>query len=131
MMAADAPTMFPITSHRRKKSLTTPPPYSPPPSKQVMLLTHSFDKEHVTPDHINMPVKYTAYNVLCTSLFLLTEEGEVTVMDIETGSVIASVTNAASGSQELPQRIRGIDVNVIAGKEIVVTSREGLLRGSL
>jgi hypothetical protein len=128
MLAADAPTLLPS---RRKSSHNTILPYSPPQDRRVMLLTHSFDKEHVTSDNINMPVKYTAYNVLCTSLFLLTEEGEVTVMDIETGSVIASVTNAATGSQDLPQRIRGIDVNVIAGKEIVVTSREGLLRGSL
>jgi len=132
MIAADTPAHFSTTNtSRRKKSLTIQPPYSPPASKRVMLLTHSFDKEHVTSDNINMPVKYTAYNVLCNSLFLLTEEGEVTVMDIETGSVIASVTNAASSSQDLPPRIRGIDVNVIAGKEIVVTSREGLLRGSL
>ncbi|KAG2172467.1 hypothetical protein INT44_006640 [Umbelopsis vinacea] len=128
MLAADVPTLLPT---RRKASHGTSLPYSPPQDRRVMLLTHSFDKEHVTSDNANMPVKYTAYNVLCTSLFLLTEEGEVTVMDIETGSVIASVTNAASGSQDLPQRIRGIDVNVIAGKEIVVTSREGLLRGSL
>ncbi|KAG2180874.1 hypothetical protein INT43_008454 [Umbelopsis isabellina] len=127
MLAADAPTLFPA----RRKKTNTILPYSPPQDKRVMLLTHSFDKEHVTSENIDMPVKYTAYNVLCTSLFLLTEEGEVTVMDIETGSVIASISNAASGSQDMPQRIRGIDVNVIAGKEIVVTSREGLLRGSL
>lgn len=29
-----------------------------------------------------------------------------------------------------PQRqVRGIDVNVVGGREIVVTSRQGLLRG--
>ncbi|KAI9304625.1 hypothetical protein BJ944DRAFT_266565 [Cunninghamella echinulata] len=82
-------------------------------------------------------VKYTAYNVLCTSLFLLTEDGMVTVLDIETGKVTGTIDNvAATTSTTTPNgielsntcKIRGIDVNVVAGNEVVVTSREGLLR---
>ncbi|CAO3613326.1 unnamed protein product [Cunninghamella echinulata] len=82
-------------------------------------------------------VKYTAYNVLYTSLFLLTEDGMVTVLDIETGKVTGTIDNVAAATStttssgiELSNtcKIRGIDVNVVAGNEVVVTSREGLLR---
>lgn len=99
-------------------------PYSPPPeeesSNKSVLLSHTFDKG----DQDVIPVKYTAYNVLHTSLFLLTEDGKVTVMDIETGEVNGTVDNVAEHI-----RVKGIDVNVIGGKEVVVTSKEGLLRG--
>ncbi|GAA5798917.1 hypothetical protein EDC94DRAFT_587154 [Helicostylum pulchrum] len=98
-------------------------PYSPPNQFKSMLLSHTFDKDDQ--DSI-IPVKYTAYNVLYTSLFLLTEDGKVTVMDIETGKITGIVENVASGSL---QQVRGIDVNVIGGREVVVTSKEGLLRG--
>lgn len=81
-------------------------------------------------------VKYAAYNVLCTSLFLLTEDGMVTVLDIETGKVTGTIDNVAASSSitlggfdlSNTRKIRGIDVNVVAGNEVVVTSREGLLR---
>lgn len=99
-------------------------PYSPPKGFQSMLLSHTFDRED---DHDEfIPVKYTAYNVLYTSLFLLTEDGKVTVMDIETGKITGTVENVAANAL---QQVRGIDVNVIAGREVVVTSKEGLLRG--
>lgn len=103
-------------------------PYSPPIGFQSMLLSHTFDKEEEEGGDDNMiPVKYTAYNVLYTSLFLLTEDGKVTVMDIETGKITGTVQNVAA--TESQNQVRGIDVNVIAGKEVVVTSKEGLLRG--
>lgn len=98
-------------------------PYSPPKKFQSMLLSHTFDKDDQ--DEF-IPVKYTAYNVLYTSLFLLTEDGKVTVMDIETGKITGTVENVAAHTL---QQVRGIDVNVIAGREVVVTSKEGLLRG--
>ncbi|KAI8099443.1 uncharacterized protein BX664DRAFT_272683 [Halteromyces radiatus] len=107
-------------------------PFSPP--KPSMLLAHAFDKPANGMDDV-MTVKYTAYNVLYTSLFLLTEDGKVTVMDIETGQVTGTIDNVAAMAMTNGQmdrtrsgRIRGIDVNVVAGREIVVTSREGLLR---
>ncbi|KAI8888820.1 hypothetical protein K501DRAFT_240008 [Backusella circina FSU 941] len=104
-------------------------PYSPPVDFESMILTHTFGKCEDEDPFI--PVKYTAYNVLNTSLFLLTEDGKITVMDIETGKVISKIENAAASPIEIgPQRrIKGIDVNVIGGSEVVVTSREGLLRG--
>ncbi|ORZ03481.1 hypothetical protein BCR43DRAFT_52419 [Syncephalastrum racemosum] len=105
-------------------------PYSPPKDFQSMILVHTFDKANT--DESVMPVKYTAYNVLRTSLFLLTEEGKITVLDIETGQVIGTVNNVAETPDIGPQRqVRGIDVNVVGGNEIVVTSRQGLLRGTL
>lgn len=100
-----------------------PLPYSPPKGFQSMLISHTFDKED---GESFIPVKYTAYNVLLTSLFLLTEDGKITVMDIETGKITGTVENVAATSL---RQVRGIDVNVIAGREVVVTSREGLLRG--
>lgn len=100
-------------------------PYSPPKEFKSILLSHTFDKDDHQTDANIIPVKYTAYNVLYTSLFLLTEDGKVTVMDIETGKITGTVENVASGGQQ----VRGIDVNVIGGKEVVVTSKEGLLRG--
>ncbi|KAI8886239.1 hypothetical protein K501DRAFT_244493 [Backusella circina FSU 941] len=104
-------------------------PYSPPPGFQSMLLAHTFDKDESRVS--DMPVKYTAYNVLHTSLFLLTEDGKVNVMDIETGKITRTVENIAATPIDIgPQRqIRGIDINVIGGREVVVTSKEGLLRG--
>lgn len=114
-----------------------PWPLSPPKNQQTMLLAHSFDKPTSTtrnPGSV-MTVKYTAYNVLCTSLFLLTEDGKVTVMDIETGKVTGTIDNVAASATTTGRtdsssmgRVRGIDVNVVAGHEVVVTSREGLLR---
>lgn len=100
-------------------------PYSPPSGFQSMLLSHTFDKDEQ--DQTLIPVKYTAYNVLYTSLFLLTEDGKVTVMDIETGQITGTVENVASQYQS--RQVRGIDVNVVGGREVVVTSKEGLLRG--
>jgi hypothetical protein len=105
-------------------------PYSPPKGLQSMLLSHTFDKDEQQPQDI--PVKYTAYNVLYTSLFLLTEDGKVTVMDIETGKITGTVENVAQVEGKRSshtQQVRGIDVNVIGGREVVVTSKEGLLRG--
>ncbi|KAG2208504.1 hypothetical protein INT47_010200 [Mucor saturninus] len=108
-------------------------PYSPPQGFESMLLSHTFDKEEEDDEDEEegseeefIPVKYTAYNVLYTSLFLLTEDGKVTVMDIETGKITGTVENVAAHTL---QQVRGIDVNVIAGREVVVTSKEGLLRG--
>ncbi|ORZ08382.1 hypothetical protein BCR42DRAFT_425032 [Absidia repens] len=111
-------------------------PLSPPKNHHAMLLTHVFDRpiwnDGGSPSA--MTVKYTAYNVLCTSLFLLTEDGKVTVLDIETGEVTGTIDNVAATASErtntpLPYgRVRGIDVNVVSGHEVVVTSREGLLR---
>jgi hypothetical protein len=101
-------------------------PYSPPTGFQSMLLSHTFDKDEQE-DQTLIPVKYTAYNVLYTSLFLLTEDGKITVMDIETGQITGTVENVASRDQS--HQVRGIDVNVIGGREVVVTSKEGLLRG--
>ncbi|KAG0177964.1 hypothetical protein DFQ29_004121 [Apophysomyces sp. BC1021] len=104
-------------------------PYSPPDGFQSMILVHSFNKKSAHSSH--MPVKYTAYNVLHTSLFLLTEEGKVTVMDIETGKVIGTINNVAASSLCIgPQRqVKGIDVNVVGGS-VVVTSRQGILRSA-
>ncbi|KAG1115167.1 hypothetical protein G6F42_014004 [Rhizopus arrhizus] len=125
-------------------------PYSPPQGLQSMLLSHTFDKDEQQqqqqqrqqPASEDIPVKYTAYNVLYTSLFLLTEDGKVTVMDIETGKITGTVENVAQqqvegkrssphqqGDANTTQQVRGIDVNVIGGREVVVTSKEGLLRG--
>ncbi|KAI9316658.1 hypothetical protein BX666DRAFT_182309 [Dichotomocladium elegans] len=64
-------------------------PYSAPCDTEPMILVHAFDKS----DTEDMPVRYTAYNVLRTSLFLLTEEGKITVMDIETGRLTGSLEN--------------------------------------
>jgi hypothetical protein len=111
-------------------SAVIPPslPYSPPKGFSSMLLSHTFDKDEAGDSMI--PVKYTAYNVLYTSLFLLTEDGKVTVMDIESGKITGTVENvAAAASSSSGSTVRGIDVNVIGGKEVVVTSKEGLLRG--
>ncbi|ORZ09245.1 hypothetical protein BCR42DRAFT_396366 [Absidia repens] len=114
-------------------------PLSPLKHQRTMLIAHVFDKSTTTtspndddPGSV-MTVKYTAYNVLCTSLFLLTEDGKVTVLDIETGQVTGTIDNVAATVNRRRQtdaatRIRGIDVNVVAGREVVVTSREGLLR---
>ncbi|KAK4519537.1 uncharacterized protein ATC70_009773 [Mucor velutinosus] len=125
-------------------------PYSPPQGLQSMLLSHTFDKDEQQQQQRqqpseDIPVKYTAYNVLYTSLFLLTEDGKVTVMDIETGKITGTVENVAQQQVEgkrssslqqessqtttATQQVRGIDVNVIGGREVVVTSKEGLLRG--
>lgn len=106
-------------------------PYSPPDGECSMILVHTFDKSN-TSENL-MPVKYTAYNVLRTSLFLLTEDGSITVLDIETGQVIGTVDNVAAVPGIIgPQRqVRGIDVNVVGGTDIVVTSRQGILRGTL
>ncbi|CAO3596410.1 unnamed protein product [Absidia cylindrospora] len=111
-------------------------PLSPPKNHHTMLLTHAFDRSiwNTGGSPSTMTVKYTAYNVLCTSLFLLTEDGKVTVLDIETGKVTGTIDNVAataSGRTNPPLpfgRVRGIDVNVVSGHEVVVTSREGLLR---
>ncbi|KAJ8663805.1 hypothetical protein O0I10_000079 [Lichtheimia ornata] len=104
-------------------------PYMPPKDTDPMIIAHVFDKE----DTIDMPVRYTAYNVLRTSLFLLTEEGKITVVDIETGDLIGTVENVAAtpGMIGHTRQIRGIDVNVVGNDEIVVTSRQGLLRGTM
>ncbi|KAI8069442.1 hypothetical protein BC940DRAFT_318290 [Gongronella butleri] len=104
-------------------------------------------QEHANPHHHHpaMTVKYTAYNVLHTSLFLLTEDGIITVLDIETGKVTrvidnvathafanSSIINGADTNRSFADdRIHGIDVNVIAGNEVVVTSREGILRSTI
>lgn len=117
-------------------------PYSPPKGFSSMLLSHTFDKDGGDNNDNMIPVKYTAYNVLYTSLFLLTEDGRVTVMDIESGEITGQVENVALGAaaslgstarsrrgRRRRETVRGIDVNVIAGKEVVVTSKEGLLRG--
>lgn len=121
-------------------------PYSPPQGAQSMLLSHTFDKDEQQQPSEDIPVKYTAYNVLYTSLFLLTEDGKVTVMDIETGKITGTVENVAqqqvegrrsnssqqqesNNTTQQQQQVRGIDVNVIGGREVVVTSKEGLLRG--
>ncbi|KAI8341708.1 hypothetical protein BC941DRAFT_172436 [Chlamydoabsidia padenii] len=114
-------------------------PLSPPKNQQTMLLAHVFDKPTTHRSDNNNPgsvmtVNYTAYNVLCTSLFLLTDDGKVTVMDIETGQVTGTIDNVAASAAMMGRmasstgRVRGIDVNVVAGHEVVVTSREGLLR---
>ncbi|KAI9478493.1 MAG: hypothetical protein EXX96DRAFT_650805 [Benjaminiella poitrasii] len=109
-------------------------PYSPPDVFQSMILAHTFDKDSYDQQDI-MPVKYTAYNVLYTSLFLLTEDGKMTVMDIESGEITGTVDNVAATTninhRSISGRVKGIDVNVIGGKEVVVTSREGLLRGTV
>ncbi|KAF7727181.1 hypothetical protein EC973_007956 [Apophysomyces ossiformis] len=104
-------------------------PYSPPDNFQSMILVHTFDSRSA--EDTDMPVKYTAYNVLRTSLFLLTEEGKVTVMDIETGEVIGKVDNIAASSTGLgsQRHVKGIDVNVVGGS-VVVTSRQGILRSA-
>jgi hypothetical protein len=112
--------------NHHQKMMHTQLPYSPPVGFQSMLLSHTFDKDEQQ-DQTLIPVKYTAYNVLYTSLFLLTEDGKVTVMDIETGQITGTVENVAS--QDQSRQVRGIDVNVIGGREVVVTSKEGLLRG--
>ncbi|OBZ84190.1 hypothetical protein A0J61_07765 [Choanephora cucurbitarum] len=110
-------------------------PYSPPHGFQSMLLSHAFNKEdndgQTSGQDEMIPVKYTAYNVLYTSLFLLTEDGKVTVMDIETGKIIGTVDNVAANGNGQYDQVRGIDVNVIGGREVVVTSKEGLLRGTV
>lgn len=104
-------------------------PYMPPKDTDPMIIAHVFDKAET----IDMPVRYTAYNVLRTSLFLLTEEGKITVVDIETGDLIGTVENVAAtpGTMGHTRQIRGIDVNVVGNDEIVVTSRQGLLRGTM
>ena len=108
-------------------------PYSPPKDKKSLILIHRFERDNTDDNNSIMPVKYTAYNVLRTSLFLLTEEGRITVMDIETGKMIGTVDNVAAVPELIgPQRqVRGIDVNVVGGNEIVVTSRQGLLSGTM
>ncbi|CAO3618999.1 unnamed protein product [Mucor fragilis] len=140
------------TSNKRSHPQHFILPYSPPQGLQSMLLSHTFDKDEQQQQQRpqpseDIPVKYTAYNVLYTSLFLLTEDGKVTVMDIETGKITGTVENVAQkqpveGKRSLShpqessqttaattQQVRGIDVNVIGGREVVVTSKEGLLRG--
>ncbi|KAI8388523.1 uncharacterized protein BYT42DRAFT_238006 [Radiomyces spectabilis] len=123
----------PVSHLRRRNSRAveteTELPLSPPKGTRPMIFAHSFNSS-LASDPLMMPVKYAAYNVLYTSLFLLTDEGEVTVLDIETGKVIGTVDNVAASPDPIgpQQQVRGIDVNVIAGREIVVTSREGLLR---
>lgn len=106
-------------------------PYSPPKDFQPMILVHTFDCYNT--DESVMPIKYTAYNVLHTSLFLLTEEGKIIVLDIESGEVVGTVENVAEtpGIVGPQQQVRGIDVNVVGETEVVVTSRQGLLRGSM
>ncbi|KAJ8662718.1 hypothetical protein O0I10_001682 [Lichtheimia ornata] len=112
-------------------------PYTPRKGSSI-ILEHTFERdEHGgggDDDDENgggMPIKFIAYNVLRTSLFLLTEEGKIMVMDIETGRIMGSKENVAAIPGMIgPQRqVRGIDVNVVGGREIVVTSRQGLLRG--
>ena len=129
-------TLSSITSLSSRSIHTSIPinlPYSPSPKQcQSMLLSHTFDKDEREEENGELtaiPVKYTAYNVLYTSLFLLTEDGKVTVMDIETGKITGTVQNVAANADLSTLNVRGIDVNVIGGKEVVVTSKEGLLRG--
>lgn len=105
-------------------------PYTPQKGSSI-ILEHTFERDEQVDDENDMPIKFIAYNVLRTSLFLLTEEGKIMVMDIETGRIMGSKENVAAIPGMIgPQRqVRGIDVNVVGGREIVVTSRQGLLRG--
>lgn len=121
-------------------------PYSPPANSNPMILFHSFHKatpstdsqqppqpsQAISPYTVNLPaavpIKYTAYNVLSSYLFMLTDRGEMTVVDVETGKIVGVRTNLAD---ELPggDKVRGLDVNVVGGREVVVTARQGVMRG--
>ncbi|RUS15885.1 hypothetical protein BC937DRAFT_91860 [Endogone sp. FLAS-F59071] len=121
-------------------------PYSPPANSNPMILFHSFHKatpstdlqqppqssQAINPHTVNLPaavpIKYTAYNVLSSHLFMLTDRGEMTIVDVETGRIVGVRTNLAD---ELPgeDKVRGIDVNVVGGREVVVTARQGVMRG--
>ncbi|KAF7730952.1 hypothetical protein EC973_000998 [Apophysomyces ossiformis] len=104
-------------------------PCSPPETAKCLILTHKYDT--VDPRNGNMPMKLAAYNLLQTSLILLTEEGKLIVLDIETGRVIGRTENVAamaSPKTKSAMKVRAIDVNVLRGREIVITSREGVLR---
>ncbi|KAG0173383.1 hypothetical protein DFQ28_000274 [Apophysomyces sp. BC1034] len=104
-------------------------PFSPPKAVQPLILTHKFDT--VDPLNANMPIKFAAYNLLHTSLILLTEDGKLTALDIETGRVTGTVDNVAETALDKIKstgRVQAIDVNVLRGREVVITSREGVLR---
>jgi hypothetical protein len=91
--------------------------------KQVALQTKHHLPFTILPNEVlkvhklDAVVKYTAYNILDTLLYLLAEDGKLTLMDIETGTVLGS---AHAGV--------GVDVNVLGDCEVVITRHKGLLK---
>ncbi|KAI9277629.1 hypothetical protein BY458DRAFT_488491 [Sporodiniella umbellata] len=59
---------------------------------------------------------YSAYSIFQTSLYLLTEKGHLLVIDIESGKLIKEEVIGP-----------GVDINVLGGKDVVVTKQHGLL----
>lgn len=84
-------------------------------------LPYTIDQQAILRVHVlDAQVKFTAYNILQTSLYLLNEEGKLIVMDIETGEIMSTVETGVS-----------VDVNVLGDKQIIITKRYGLLRSTL
>ncbi|RUP44998.1 hypothetical protein BC936DRAFT_148748 [Jimgerdemannia flammicorona] len=128
-------------------------PYSPPANKNPLILHHSFHKPkspemdklnpmalvpialadpNAIPIPEGVPIKYAAYNVMSSMLFMLTEQGEVTVIDIESGEIIgvrANVAPESTVSEWIERRVSGIDICVVGGREVVVTTKQGIMRG--
>lgn len=65
---------------------------------------------------LNRKVEYTAYNILHTSLYLLTREGQLCIMDIESGNITKTVNVGSS-----------VDINVLGSRDVIVTRKHGLL----
>ncbi|KAI8976125.1 hypothetical protein BDB01DRAFT_908387 [Pilobolus umbonatus] len=80
-------------------------PYNISPNS--VLIVHTLDTQ----------VKYTAYNISQTSLYLLTHDGDLAVMDVESGQIIGRLNIGI-----------GIDINVLCDNEMVITQRKGLSR---
>lgn len=81
-------------------------PYST--TSDALLQTHVLEAQ----------VKYSAYNVLNSLMYLVNEDGSLKVMDIETGRILAAIDTGSNG----------VDVNVLGTREITVIRKEGILR---
>lgn len=76
-------------------------------SNASVLCVHRLDRK----------VEYTAYNILQTSLYLLTNTGQLIIMDIESGQFLKTIDIGSS-----------VDINVLGLKDVVITKRFGLLK---
>jgi hypothetical protein len=97
-----------IAAHQRQRDKSALP-YSI--TSDALLRTHVLEAQ----------VKYSAYNVLNSLMYLLDEDGILKVMNIETGHLLAATDTGSNG----------VDVNVLGKGEIIITRKQGILRGLL
>ncbi|KAI8051848.1 hypothetical protein BDF21DRAFT_432224 [Thamnidium elegans] len=70
---------------------------------------------------LDASIKYSAYINLNTWLYLLHEDGRLSIMDIESGNILSTVSTEGFAQ----------DVNVVGEREVIVTRKDRLLQSLL